>query len=503
MTAELPLWAVRLRAERRDRLWSQKDMARRLVEAADEGTRNGLPARETIIRRIKAYEAGHNEPGDPYRMLYARAFGTTEADLFGSGRQRFLSAVGAPDPDLYERITKAIGCPRRVDVATIEWLERCLGEHRRVEDTLGSGPLLPVVRAQLDAITALAQGAPRPLADRVAAMLGQYAQFIAWMYQDSGDHAAALAWYDRSHGWALEACDAALASTTLNMRAHLAWSIGDQLRCVRLAEAARWHDGRTTPGVQGMAAQMAARGHAEMGEAEAARRLLEEAEALIRAAGGHPEDEPPWMYCYDDGWFDMQRGMAELAPGDGPRAVRFLDRGLATLPAEYRRDHAWSGHAWRAPTFGQVTPKPPSTSRWQLRPTPSPSTATPFTTCGNWPANCTPSTPEAHSGSKTPCGLPPSDDNPDTRSTPVVSACRDRPSRPGGTHPGGPARTRHSCRSGQSLSVREKGNRSRRRAPHVPQADQPQHAEGVPTTRPAAGCAGKDQTPQPMVIRKT
>lgn len=84
--------------------------------------------------------------------------------------------VSAPDPDLYERITKAIECPRRLDVATIEWIERCLGEHRRVEDTLGSGPLLPVVRAQLDAITVLAQGAPRPLADRVVAMFGQYAR---------------------------------------------------------------------------------------------------------------------------------------------------------------------------------------------------------------------------------------------------------------------------------------------------------------------------------------
>jgi tetratricopeptide (TPR) repeat protein len=125
------------------------------------------------------------------------------------------------------------------------------------------------------------------------------------------------------------------------MRAHLAWSIGEALRCVRLAEAARWYDGRTTLGVQGMAAQMAARGHAEMGEAPAARRLLGEAEELIRAASEHPEDEPPWMYFYDDGWFDMQRGMAELALGDGRQAVQFLERGLAALPEAYRRDRAW------------------------------------------------------------------------------------------------------------------------------------------------------------------
>ncbi|MGW4802496.1 XRE family transcriptional regulator, partial [Nonomuraea sp. NPDC004297] len=56
-----------------------------------------------------------------------------------------------------------------------------------------------------------------------------------------------------------------------------------------------------------------------------------------------PEDEPPWMYFYDEGWFLMQRGMAELELGDGRRAVDYLERGLATLPDHYRRDRAWYG----------------------------------------------------------------------------------------------------------------------------------------------------------------
>ena len=82
MVTELPAWAVRLRAERRNRLWSQKDMARRLAEAADDDVRARLPSRESIVRRIKAYEAGHNQPDDPYRLLYARAFGLAEDELF-------------------------------------------------------------------------------------------------------------------------------------------------------------------------------------------------------------------------------------------------------------------------------------------------------------------------------------------------------------------------------------------------------------------------------------
>ncbi|MGW2146083.1 hypothetical protein ACWCOT_17385 [Nonomuraea bangladeshensis] len=262
---------------------------------------------------------------------------------------------------------------------------------------LGSSPLLPVVRAQLDAVTVLAQGTPGPLAQRVVGLLGQYAQFVAWMCQDSGDHAAALAWYDRSHGWALEAGDGALAATTLNMRAHLAWSIGEPLRCVRLAEAARWYDGRTTPGVQGMAAQMAARGHAEMGEAQAARRLLGEAEELIRAASEHPEDEPPWMYFYDDGWFDMQRGMAELALGDGRRAVRFLDAAWRLCPGRTGVTGPGSGPAWLGRTLWPVMWRPPRSSRSCWLPTRWPSTATPPATCGSWPPRCTPSVRRAGS----------------------------------------------------------------------------------------------------------
>ncbi|MEV4286953.1 hypothetical protein AB0K40_15730 [Nonomuraea bangladeshensis] len=300
MATELPAWAVRLRAERRNRFWSQKEMARHLVEAAGDDVRARLPSRESIVRRIKAYEAGHNQPDDPYRLLYARAFGLAENDLFEPERRPVPTVTAAPDPELYERITKALAHPQRVDTATIEWVERCLEEHRRAEDTMGSGPLLPVVRAQLDAVTVLAQGTPGPLAGRVAGLLGQYAQFVAWMCQDSGE--------------------------------------------------------------------------------------------LIRAAGEHPEDEPPWMYFYDDGWFDMQRGMAELALGDGRRAVRFLDRGLATLPSAYRRDRAWLG---RMPWPAMWRPPKSSRSRWL--PTRWRSTATPPATCAFWLPRCTPSVRRAGS----------------------------------------------------------------------------------------------------------
>ncbi|MET9066382.1 XRE family transcriptional regulator [Streptosporangium sandarakinum] len=355
---DLPGWAVRLRAERRQRLWTQRDMAKRLAEAADDHTRDRLLERESLTRMIKDWEAGRHQPKDPYRVLYCRVFDADEAELFGDRHtaQDHPSAEAlsvpipalplpaiAPDSDLFERITRTVQRPGRVDRQTVEWLETCLAEHRKVEDTIGSRPLLGIVRQQLGVVVELAQNAHGSFADTVVDLAAQYAQFVAWMSLDVDDQAAALAWYDRAHDWALEIGDVNMATTTLSMKAHQAWSAGNARRCVRLANAARWHDGQVTPGVRGMAAQMTARGHALAGDARPARTLLDEAEALIRQAAEHADDEPAWMYFYDETWFRLQRGMTELQLGNWPKAIDLLTEGLSGLPESYKRDRAWYG----------------------------------------------------------------------------------------------------------------------------------------------------------------
>ncbi|WP_068900542.1 DNA-binding protein [Planomonospora sphaerica] len=355
---DLPGWAVRLREERRQRLWTQRDMVKHLTEAADARTRDRLPERDSLVRMIKDWEAGRHQPKDPYRVLYCRVFGTDEAELFGDRRTvRDRTAAEtlsvpvpalplptiAPDADLFERITRTVEQPGRIDRQTVAWLEICLAEHRKVEDTIGSRPLLGIVRRQLGVVVELAQHARGPLADTVVDLAAQYAQFVAWMSLDVDDQAAALAWYDRAHDWALEIGDVNMATTTLSMKAHQAWSAGNARRCVRLADAARWHDGRVTPGVRGMAAQMAARGHALAGDARPARTLLGEAEALIRRAAEHADDEPAWMYFYDETWFRLQRGMTELQLGNWSKAIDLLTEGLLGLPESYKRDRAWYG----------------------------------------------------------------------------------------------------------------------------------------------------------------
>ncbi|MEV6563925.1 helix-turn-helix domain-containing protein [Streptomyces kronopolitis] len=247
----------------------------------------------------------------------------------------------APDEDLLVRVTSAVDGAQRVDSATLDWLDRLLAEHRSAEDYIGSRPLVEVMGQQLRTVVNLHTGARGPLAERVVRLAAEHAQFLAWMAQDQGETAAALAWYDRSHEWALEAGDADMAATTLSMKAHMAWSGGRGPRCVRLAQAARWSAPGTSLGVQGMAAQMEARGHALHGASDEARRLLDEAQDLISRAAQRPEDEPVWMYFYDETWFTLQRGMAAMHFGDWADATRHLTSGLGAVPVSFRRDRAW------------------------------------------------------------------------------------------------------------------------------------------------------------------
>lgn len=78
-----PAWAERIRDERRQRGWSQKQLAGRLFRAAGEEV--ALPEFESVVRRIKDHEAGSSRPKDPYPLLYCRVFGIDEAALFGVG----------------------------------------------------------------------------------------------------------------------------------------------------------------------------------------------------------------------------------------------------------------------------------------------------------------------------------------------------------------------------------------------------------------------------------
>ncbi|MFI0350565.1 helix-turn-helix domain-containing protein [Actinomadura sp. 9N407] len=74
---------ARLRAERIAQGFTVADLAERMRDTAPEHVRPQLPKLRDIERCIRGHEAAEHTVGPRYRILYARAFGTTEDELFG------------------------------------------------------------------------------------------------------------------------------------------------------------------------------------------------------------------------------------------------------------------------------------------------------------------------------------------------------------------------------------------------------------------------------------
>ncbi|MEN3538366.1 hypothetical protein AAH991_24865 [Microbispora sp. ZYX-F-249] len=357
MSDDLPAWAVRLRAERRNRLWSQREMARRLVEAADEDIRPRLPSRETMIRRIKAYEAGHNRPGDPYRVLYARAFGLGEVDLFGEAGGRStreaddgLGVYRQRDDILDMSRTGAVThLPHQAPVApelVMYFLEQLPG-HYKADMWLGPRHLIPTVATQAELIKELAQAADAPVRRGLLGAGVAYAALLGWLYQDAGDVGRSRAWRAVALDMAHRSHDPQLISYALTNKAMLALDLDDGRMVVDYAEAALADESKLCPKVRVLALVHQALGHSMLPTAEKdlVDRLLDQAAVLVDRV----DDEYPWGNACRRTlrYIDVQRATAYMRLGAYREAVALWDGILGVAPESARRDNGvfWARQA--------------------------------------------------------------------------------------------------------------------------------------------------------------
>lgn len=259
-------------------------------------------------------------------------------DVLGAGG-RLAGLAGQLSLDEHaERLEAMTLRPAHVDPQVTGGFATALAAQRRLEDLIGSEPLVAPTVAQTEVITTLAREARGSGRDQFSDMAGQWCQFAAWLAADSGRHHDALVWYHRCAELAEEAHNPSLVATALSMKGHLAWTIGNTGAMIGLSQAALAVPG-ASPGVRAMAAQQAARGHAITGEQRLVDPQLDQAIALADQAGS---DEPEWSYFFDSGMLTMQRGLAHLLAGRGD-AADLLDAGLRAMPSHVA-DAPWA--AW-------------------------------------------------------------------------------------------------------------------------------------------------------------
>ncbi|MGW5159351.1 helix-turn-helix transcriptional regulator [Nonomuraea wenchangensis] len=326
MVTELPAWAVRLRAERRNRFWSQKEMARRLAEAAaDDDVRARLPSRESVVRRIKAYEAGHNQPDDPYRLLYARALGLTEDELF-ERNPRSLGYAGDDEWDALDLARRAAAT--EVGRETLERLELAVDDLAVAYPRTPPRELLVRVRRHLSYVSQLLDSKKTLIEHRRLLVAGGWLSLLAaTCLIDLRRFPAAAARLRTAAQLAEETEHREIAAWCLETEAWQVLTDGDFGQALALAQAAQ----RVAPGGSSAYIQATAqegRAWARLGRArethEALNRLMRLVEPL------HVPDRAEHHYRYDPAKSDAYLATTLCWLGD-PSAESYSRGVLARL----------------------------------------------------------------------------------------------------------------------------------------------------------------------------
>jgi transcriptional regulator with XRE-family HTH domain len=329
MVADVPVWAARLRAERRERLWSQKEMARRLAEAADDHTRARLPSRESLVRMLKDWEAGRHEPSDPYPLLYCRAFGIDEADLFNSGRApASLTGVVA------HNLPASPG--GHVAPELVDYFHAQLLSHYAADAFLGPRHLIGTVAVQYQSINELAGQASGEVRRDLLRLGAGFAAFAAWLCQDAGVTDQAGVWLNLNLEMAHRSGDVQLVSHALTNKAMLAADLGDSSAVIDLTNAALAEPGKLMAKTRVLALQQGAHGYALAADRARCDALLDQAAGLVNRI---EDDDRLWgNACRTPNYVEIQRATCYGRLGLTSGAVALWDQILPAMPATSRRD---------------------------------------------------------------------------------------------------------------------------------------------------------------------
>ncbi|MBB5997713.1 helix-turn-helix domain-containing protein [Streptomonospora salina] len=248
-----------------------------------------------------------------------------------------LSALAAAlTPDDRARVAHSFAAPSRTDEGTAHALADVLAAQRRLEDSIGAAAMLPGMLAQLDAVTPLARNARGPHVRPLLAVVAEMHQYAGWLFAALRQDRHALGMLARAKDMADGADAPTVAAVATSFRGYVARQQGRYPAVVRAAQAARHSPGAHVT-QQVFDTLQAAQGHAEMGEADAARRLLDEAAHRVDEA----TDPPGIVYWYGPSFFALNIGMVHASLGGHADAADHLRAGLDGLPPE-QRDAEWT-----------------------------------------------------------------------------------------------------------------------------------------------------------------
>jgi transcriptional regulator with XRE-family HTH domain len=249
--------------------------------------------------------------------------------LVGTATMEAVLDIGGPEE--LDRFSLAVGHPTRVDRATVQHLETVTATHRELYHHLSSLELVDAVTGHLRGVIRLLRGAQhRVLRRRLAAVAGETAGHAAWLFHDLGDQKLTERYYADAAIAIRKAGDPALDAYVSGFKSLVRASDGEPKAALALARvsrqvAARSATATTRAWLAGLEAQALAGLHDNKGCFVA----LRQAETAIGQA--RPEEDPPWMYSFDEGRLAALAGTCYRQLGKLTAAERTLQEALVAL----------------------------------------------------------------------------------------------------------------------------------------------------------------------------
>jgi tetratricopeptide (TPR) repeat protein len=186
-------------------------------------------------------------------------------------------------------------------------------------------------------VTRLLRGAQhRLLRRRLAAIAGETAGHAAWLFHDLGDQKLTERYYADAAIATRKAGDPALDAYVAGFKSLVRASDGEPTTALALARAARRVGARSaTATTRAWLAGLEAQALAGVHDNKACFVALRQAETAIGQA--RPDEDPPWMYSFDDGRLAALAGSCYRQLGKLTAAERTLQEALEALDASCTR----------------------------------------------------------------------------------------------------------------------------------------------------------------------
>src|SRR6185437_3214830 len=218
-------------------------------------------------------------------------------------------ATAALDPDIWERLTRALTRPGTIDEALVREMEARSAGFYLLEEIVPAHAVLKVLTAHLREVSTLLAGTAGPddeLRRRLIVAAGESSLLAGWSAAALGDSGAARNLYDTAIKAAGEARDPAMTACALTYRSYTPSAKGANGRArILLAQALENVPAQTSPTTAAWVAARHAEESALVGDKQQALKSWRQAEEAFAVAD--PDEDRPWAKFLNQDRFDTFR----------------------------------------------------------------------------------------------------------------------------------------------------------------------------------------------------